>query len=134
MIEKLPWKTPDPNFVEKINEKARGNLFMQNIGIKFSKIEPGYLETTLVLEEKHLQQMNFVHGGVLATMADISMGFAAFTLVSETQAVVTVDLKINYINPGIGQTLKAKAQVYKTGSKLIFCKTEIRIILLMLIL
>jgi uncharacterized protein (TIGR00369 family) len=69
--------------------------------------------------------MNFVHGGVLATMADISMGFAAFTLVSETQAVVTVDLKINYINPGIGQTLKAKAQVYKTGSKLIFCKTEI---------
>jgi len=72
--------------------------------------------------------MGFVHGGVTATMADITTGFAAFTLVNNNQSVVTVDLKINYINPGKGTQLKAKGQVYKAGSKLIFCKAEIFIV------
>jgi len=125
MIEKLEWKALDPDFKEKMINKSKGNLFMQDVGFKFTTIEAGYVETILKLEPKHLQQMGFVHGGVTATMADITTGFAAFTLVNKNQSVVTVDLKVNYINPGKGHQLIAKGQVYKAGSKLIFCKTEI---------
>ncbi len=125
MIEKLEWKPLDPDFEQKMVMKSNGNLFMQDVGFQLNKIEPGYVETFLILEQKHLQQMGFVHGGVTATMADITTGFAAFTLVDKTQSVVTVDLKVNYINPGKGNKLVAKGQVYKAGSKLIFCKTEI---------
>lgn len=128
MIEKLDWKPLDPDFEARMIEKSIGNLFMQDVGFKFHKIEAGYIETYLDLEQKHLQQMGFVHGGVTATMADITTGFAAFTLVNSNQSVVTVDLKINYINPGKGTQLRAKGQVYKAGSKLIFCKTEIFIV------
>lgn len=128
MIENLDWKPLDPDFEQKMIEKSKGNFFMQDVGFQFNKITPGYVETYLDLEQKHLQQMGFVHGGVTATMADITTGFAAFTLVHKHQSVVTVDLKVNYINPGKGTQLKAKAQVYKAGSKLIFCKTEIFIV------
>ena len=128
MIEKLNWKPLDPDFEARMIEKSKGNLFMQDVGFKFNKIEAGYVETYLDLAQKHLQQMGFVHGGVTATMADITTGFAAFTLVNNNQSVVTVDLKINYINPGKGTQLKAKGHVYKAGSKLIFCKTEIFIV------
>jgi uncharacterized protein (TIGR00369 family) len=125
MIEKIEWKAKDPDFKDKINLKAAKNYFMQDVGFKFQLVEVGYVETFLILEEKHLQQMGFVHGGVTATMADITTGFAAFTLVEKNESVVTVDLKVNYINPGKGEKLIAKAHVYKAGSKLIFCKTEI---------
>lgn len=128
MIEKLNWKTKDNDFKEKIKAKAHHNHFMQDVGFEFETIEIGYVETSLMLKEKHLQQMGFVHGGVTATMADISTGFAAFTLVDKNESVVTVDLKVNYINPGKGEKLIAKAQVYKAGSKLIFCKTEIFVV------
>jgi uncharacterized protein (TIGR00369 family) len=125
MTEKLEWQPLDPDFKQKILNKSKGNLFMQDVGFKFNKIEPGYVETFLIVEQKHLQQMGFIHGGVTATMADITTGFAAFTLVNSNQSVVTVDLKVNYINPGNGHKLIAKGHVYKAGSKLIFCKTEI---------
>jgi uncharacterized protein (TIGR00369 family) len=128
MIEKLNWKPLNPDFEQKMLEKSTQNLFMQDVGFKFSVIAPGYIETYLDLENRHLQQMGFVHGGVTATMADITTGFAAFTLVDKNQSVVTVDLKVNYINPGKGHQLKAKAQVYKAGSKLIFCKAEIFVV------
>jgi uncharacterized protein (TIGR00369 family) len=128
MIEKLDWKPANPHFVEVIAEKSKGNLFMQDVGYQFKEVAAGYIETYLDIEQKHLQQMGFVHGGVTATMADITTGFAAFTLVAEKQAVVTVDLKVNYINPGKGQQLKAVGHVYKAGSKLMFCKCEIFII------
>ncbi|MEI7978250.1 MAG: PaaI family thioesterase [Bacteroidota bacterium] len=128
MIEKIEWKAKDPDFKDKINLKAAKNYFMQDVGFKFQLVEVGYVETFLILEEKHLQQMGFVHGGVTATMADITTGFAAFTLVEKNESVVTVDLKVNYINPGKGEKLIAKAHVYKAGSKLIFCKTEIYIV------
>jgi uncharacterized protein (TIGR00369 family) len=125
MIENLDWKPLYPDFEQKIVEKSKGNLFMQDVGFYFNKIEPGYIEMHLTLEKKHLQQMGFVHGGVTATMADITTGFAAFTLVKKEQSVVTVDLKVNYINPGKGNKLIARGHVYKVGSKLIFCKSEI---------
>lgn len=128
MIEKLNWKPLNPDFEQKMLEKSKQNLFMQDVGFEFSMIAPGYIETYLNLENRHLQQMGFVHGGVTATMADITTGFAAFTLVDKNQSVVTVDLKVNYINPGKGHKLIAKGQVYKAGSKLIFCKAEIFIV------
>ncbi len=128
MIENLNWTPANANFKEMIIEKSTGNLFMQDVGYQFKTIEAGYIETYLDLEQRHLQQMGFAHGGVTATMADITTGFAAYTLVNTNQGVVTVDLKVNYINPGKGQRLKAVGHVYKAGSKLMFCKCEIFIV------
>jgi uncharacterized protein (TIGR00369 family) len=79
----------------------------------------------LILQEHHLQQSKFLHGGVTATIADLVAGFASFTLVDKHQTVVTSDLKISYLNPGIGQIVKAKGWVIKAGNTLHFAEAEI---------
>ncbi|MBI3233999.1 MAG: PaaI family thioesterase, partial [Bacteroidetes bacterium] len=67
----------------------------------------------------------FVHGGATATFADLVMGFAAYSLVKSDQVVVTADLRVSYLNPGIGEHIFARGWVIKPGSKLIFCEGEI---------
>lgn len=113
------------DFVEMVQQKIGGNHFTNFIGFKIHGIEPGRIEGSLDLKEHHLQQMDFVHGGVTATVADIVAGFAAFTLVKKGQGVVTVELKVSYLNPGIGQKLIAIGNVIKAGQRLHFCESEL---------
>lgn len=108
-----------------VREKIGGNHFTNFIGFNIHTIKAGYIEGTLPLEQHHLQQMEFVHGGVTATVADIVAGFAAFTLVKKGQGVVTVEMKVAYLNPGKGHTLRATGNVIKAGSKLFFCESEL---------
>ncbi|WP_317195532.1 PaaI family thioesterase [Rufibacter psychrotolerans] len=98
---------------------------MHLLGFEIETIEIGLVEGQLQLEEKHKQHKGFAHGGVIATLADIVMGFAAVTLVPADQHVVTADLKVSYLNPGVGTALFAKGWVLKQGKRLNFCEAEI---------
>ncbi len=69
---------------------------MHLIGFSINSIEEGKIEGVLELDEKHKQQKNFVHGGLIATLADIVCGFAAYTLVLPENHVVTAELKVSY--------------------------------------
>lgn len=108
-----------------VAEKIEGNHFTNYLGIRITSVEAGEVEGQLNLEPYHMQQMDFVHGGVTATLADVVMGFAAFSLVQRGNGVVTADLKVSYLNPGVGNTLVAKGYVIKAGQRLYFCEGEI---------
>ena len=115
----------EPEFIEMVREKIGGNHFTNFIGFNIHTIEVGYIEGTLELKQHHLQQMEFVHGGVTATVSDIVSGFAAFTLVKKGQGIVTVEMKVSYFNPGKGDTLIAIGKVIKPGNRLHFCESEL---------
>ena len=88
-------------------------------------LEIGKAELRLEVEEHHLQQNGFLHGGVTATLADVATGIAAYTMVPEGKNVVTADLKISYLNPGISAKIKAVGEVVKGGNLLFFCEAKI---------
>jgi uncharacterized protein (TIGR00369 family) len=115
----------NPNFEADIRERLKRQFFMKLMGFDLSKIELGRVEGRLDLEEKHMQQNYFVHGGVVATAADIVMGFAAYSTLPENHGVVTVDLSVQYLHPGIGDALKAIGKVVKAGNNISFCEAEI---------
>jgi uncharacterized protein (TIGR00369 family) len=118
-------KTYNPDFKNTINGKLERQFFMQHLGFKMTSIEEGVIEGELELQDYHKQHKGFVHGGVIATVADIVAGFAAVSLVPSDHHVVTVELKTSYLNPGIGEKLFAKGWVLKQGRKLNFCEAEV---------
>jgi uncharacterized protein (TIGR00369 family) len=124
-MEKILYESPDPAFRENIAEKLTRQFFMKLMDFHLTKIESGWVEGELLIEQKHLQQHYFVHGGVMATVADIVMGFSAYTLCRKGQGVVTADLKINYLLPATKGKILALGRVRKAGSKLFFCEAEI---------
>ena len=119
--------TPEPtaHLEARIREKLKRQHFMHLIGADITRIESGRIEAELVLGVQHQQQRGFAHGGLVATMADLAAGFAALTLVPETFGVVTSDLKVSYLNPGVGQRIKAIGWVLKAGRRLHFCEAEV---------
>ncbi len=120
-----PFTILNPNYRELIIEKLVGQRFMHHIGFQLDRIEPGLVTAGMQIEEHILQQTNFVHGGATATLADLVMGFAAYTLVDVGQVVLTADLRVSYLNPGKGDKITAKGFVFKAGRKLIFCEGEV---------
>ena len=117
-----PAETP-ADLEARIRERLKKQGFMHLIGADLTRIEPGRVEATVPLTPDHQQQLGYAHGGLIATLADLTAGFASVALIQ--QPVVTVELKVSYLNPGIGQQLRAVGWVLKAGRRLHFCEAEV---------
>lgn len=109
----------------RIAEKLIGQRFMHHLGFKITRIDAGEVEGEMPLADFSLQQMDYVHGGVTATVADIVAGFAAYTCSPLHQNVVTSSLHVQYFAPGYGSSLRAIGKVVKAGSRLHYCESEV---------
>lgn len=116
---------PEEPLETRIRRKLLRQNFMHLIGADLTCIEPGRVEAELLLGEQHQQHRGFAHGGLVATMADLAAGFAAVTLVPEGTGVVTAEIKVSYLHPGVGQKLRAVGWVLKPGRRLHFCEAEV---------
>jgi len=99
--------------------------FPAYVGYTVENVQYGCFETRLVIEPRHIQQDGFVHAGVMATMVDHSMGYAAFSTVAPDFRILTVEFKINFLRPAKGRELVCRARVIKVGSKLIPTEGEV---------
>lgn len=124
----LKFKSRNPEFKKLIEEKLKGQHFMRLMDFELSHILEGRIIGELNISQKHHQQNGFLHGGVISTMSDIVMGFAAFSLVEPNVHVVTADLRVSYLSPGIGEKAIAEGRVIKSGRKLNFCEAEIKVL------
>jgi uncharacterized protein (TIGR00369 family) len=68
-----------------------------------------------------------VQGGVIAALADITMGVAVETTAPAGTAVAGLDLKVNYLRPvlGDGRDLTARASVIHAGRTLVITRAEV---------
>ena len=119
------FRITNPRYKERIEAMLKKQHFMHHIGFNMTHIEPGRTEGLLDVREIHQQQNGFAHGGLVATLADVVAGFAAFTLVPENFKVVTAEIKISYFHPGLGDQLQAIGYVIKSGHKINFCESEV---------
>jgi uncharacterized protein (TIGR00369 family) len=108
-----------------LEERLKHNYFIQHMGIELQHLETGLAELNLHVQEHHLQQNGFTHGGVTATLCDVATGIAAYTVVAEGKNVVTVDLKISYLNPSVSKKIRTEGKVVKSGNFLIFCEGRV---------
>ncbi|MEJ2005914.1 MAG: PaaI family thioesterase [Cyclobacteriaceae bacterium] len=113
------------DYKERVQEFLKRQHFMKHIGFSLNVIEKGRTEGEMEIRQIHHQQKGLVHGGVIATLADITAGFAAYTMVPADHHVVTGEIKISYLNPGVGKRLRAVGWVLKSGRKLQFCEAEV---------
>ena len=99
--------------------------FVKFCGFQVRRIENGFFESCLALQKEHLQQDGFVHAGVIATMSDHTAGYSAFTLVPDDHQILTIEFKINYFKPAVGNELVCRAKVINQGKKIIVSESEV---------
>lgn len=90
--------------VNSFNEST----MMGSIGIKFTKVEKGYIEATMPVDARTHQPYGLLHGGASAALAETIASFGSHYLVMDEGALcVGVELNINH--------LKSKRNGYVTG-------------------
>jgi len=97
--------------------------FSQLLGAELTALQPGLVELQLPLTAQLLQQHGFAHGGVLSYLADNALTFAGGTAMRVP--VVTAEFKINYLRPGVGDRLIARARTVHVGRSQAVCSCEV---------
>jgi uncharacterized protein (TIGR00369 family) len=115
----------DPAYAERVRASFYGQPFMRLIGAQVAAITPGHCEIRLDFKPELTQQIGYFHAGVLGTIADNAGGYAALSLTPAGKEVLTVEYKINFMAPGRGEALIARAQVLKAGRTLIVCRSDV---------
>lgn len=80
-------------------EVLRRQPFSVLLGASLEELEPGHIEMSLPVRHELLQQHGFVHGGVIAYLADNALTYAGGSLLGDS---VTSEFKINYLRPAKG--------------------------------
>jgi uncharacterized protein (TIGR00369 family) len=118
-------KTRNPDYARDIAASFGRQGALSLTGAELMEIGPGVCNVRLPITDKVRQHHGFVHGGFVATIADVAGGYAAMSLFEPTKEVLTVEYKINFLAPADGSELIARATVVRSGRNLTVTQAEV---------
>ena len=111
----------DTNVPEGFGPLTRRSNLLDLLGPFYSKGSGEGLVIATRASEKHTNVRGFVHGGVLASIADIALGYATAFGYDPPRPHVTVSLTINYTNPAkTGDWIEARVDWIRSGKSMAF--------------
>jgi uncharacterized protein (TIGR00369 family) len=99
--------------------------FINHCGFEAEVIRRGYFQSGVKIVDHHRQQDGFIHAGVMATMADHTAGYAAFTTVPEEYQILTIEFKVNFLRPAYGESLVCRSRTLREGLQIIIGESEV---------
>jgi uncharacterized protein (TIGR00369 family) len=99
--------------------------FIKYCQFEVEEVKKGYFQSRVNIQDQHRQQDGFIHAGVMATMADHTAGYAAFTTVPDDYQILTIEFKINFLRPAHGDALVCRSRVIREGNKIIISESEV---------
>jgi uncharacterized protein (TIGR00369 family) len=99
----------------------RTSPFLETIGPLYSAGSGAQLVVGLQVQEKHTNARGTLHGGVLASIADIALGYGLATSTNPPTSMVTANLSVDFAGSAqIGDWIETSLDIQKIGSRLAF--------------
>lgn len=98
---------------------------MVTLGARLTEAADGACTITAPILPGSKQQQGFGHAGLTFSIGDSAAGYAALSLLPDTQEVVTTEMKINLLAPAKGDILIARGRVIKPGRRLIVVTSDV---------
>ncbi|MEH6404487.1 MAG: PaaI family thioesterase [Sneathiella sp.] len=108
----------NPDYDAVVRDSFSRQAFMAFIGADLSRLSPGICDISVPHQAGLTQQHGFFHGGLVSALADSAAGYAAFSIFPENSTVLTIDFKVNFLNPSEGDRLVARAKVIGMEGKI----------------
>ncbi|WP_299008107.1 thioesterase family protein [uncultured Shewanella sp.] len=114
--------------------------FHNLLGMRVKKYDLNGLEMTVNMRTELVGNIhqNILHGGVTASVLDVVGGFTAFAglidsredwrideLKDRVKTLSTIDLRIDYLRPGKGETFTGTGSVIRAGNRVSVCRMEL---------
>lgn len=112
--------------LETMQRVFRTAPFVADLGMTLESLEAdGSLVSAHDVLPRHRQSDGFVHAGVQTTLADHTMGMAAYLSAAPGFHVLTAELKMSLLRAARGERLRCRARVLKPGRQLTFAEAEV---------
>jgi uncharacterized protein (TIGR00369 family) len=98
----------NPEFEALVRESFARQQVMALIGAEMTGVAPGAVEIALPTRADLTQQHGFIHAGIVTTIVDSACGYAALTLAPAGADVLTIEYKVNFMEPASGERLIAR--------------------------
>lgn len=110
---------------ELVRQRLKESQSSELLGFDVESVHDGRAVFRLDVHPRHKQIHGVVHGGILAALADTTGAIAAYTVIPRGVELATLELKINYLEPVPGGTIRAEAEVLRAGRNFIVVECEI---------
>jgi uncharacterized protein (TIGR00369 family) len=121
-MQEAVWAPKDSLYRQRVEDSFALQGVMQTLGAKMEKLDPGAVDIGLAWDRSLTQQHGFLHAGVVSTALDSACGYAAFSLMPEDAAVLTIEFKINLLAPAKGERFRMEGRVLKPGRTITVCE------------
>jgi uncharacterized protein (TIGR00369 family) len=99
---------------------------MGTLGAQLVHVEDGEVHILLPFDKKLTQQHGYLHAGAITSVVDSACGYAALTKAPEGYEVVSVEFKVNFVRPALGERFLAVGKVRTAGRQITVCTGEVR--------
>ena len=114
----------DPLFEARVRDSFAKQTFMATLGATLVRIAPGEVTIALPVRAALAQQHGSVHAGAVTSVLDSAAGYAALSLMPAGAAVLSVEFKVNLLEPAVGERIEARGRVVRSGRTLSTCTAE----------
>lgn len=114
--------------------------FNKELGLKVTSLDYDNVEITFDWQDKFIgnPQKQILHGGVIASVLDVAGGIISIaSMVKRSEATNlaafahdmrragTIDLRTDYLRPGLGKSFTATACIIRSGTRVCVCRMEL---------
>jgi len=108
--------------LQAIKHHFENDRFATLNGMRLVDLRPGYAKTSLQVEDRHLNSIGTVHGGVIFTLADFAFGVAVKT---GGKVAPLVSTNVSFLKATRSGTLHAEATEISRSRKLSVCTVRV---------
>ena len=137
-----PFTGFEPEFIHGLKTVFEEKVvFNQVIGLKITGVAPELVTGRIDMRPELVGHFSFnrIHGGVISAGLDAMGGLAAMAAIGARHMdepplqrlhrfakLGTIDLRIDYLRPGIGEYFELRAEVLRLGSRVASTRMEFR--------
>lgn len=127
---KIP-DNPDRVFIEHFIKEELSHVPITNFplatkfGMTLETASVGSVALSFSVDESFTQGGQVIQGGIVATLLDFGLGYAAMSTLPAQKSIATASLNIDYLRAAPAGNYRVEAKVIKKGKSVIFAKADL---------
>jgi len=115
----------DERYLEEIRERVAGSPFHRWAGITLVSVGGGQSEVAMDLDDHHFNPQGIVHGGVIAAIADTSIGLALRSMLRPGLTHRTAQLNVHFLSKGEGNRIIGRGRSRHLGQRMGYGEADV---------
>jgi len=115
----------DERFLDEIRTRVERSPFHRWAGITLLSVGHGEAEVAMDLGEHHFNPQGIVHGGVIASVADTTIGLALRSMLKPGLTHRTAQLNVHFLSKGEGARIIGRGRSRHLGQRMGYGEAEV---------